>query len=105
MESVINEEIFDTVNAIRLACKGNRLPHYYSTRGTTLFTTDKGDNTFFFFLQWTNWQTEESQIVPCNKEEAFHFLYDLYGSSYTDTTDEDLDEILKKYFPNRTIAG
>ncbi|MGC2428448.1 MAG: hypothetical protein WA421_15540 [Nitrososphaeraceae archaeon] len=105
MESVINEEIFDTVNAIRLACKGDRLPHYYSTRGTTLFTTDKGDNTFFFFLQWTNWQTEESQIVPCNKEEAFHFLYDLYGSSYTDTTDEDLDEILKKYFPNRTIAG
>ena len=104
MESIINGEIFDTVKSIRLACKGNRLPHYNSTRGTTLFTTDKGDNNFFF-LQWTNWQTEENKIVPCDKEEAFQFLYNLYGSSYTDTTDEDLDEILKKYFPNRTIAG
>jgi hypothetical protein len=117
MENMINiEEGFDIINTKRLACKGDRLPHYNSTRGTTLFKNDNGNDdnsnsnnnntrSNFFFLQWTNWNEEESKIVPCNEEQAFQFLYDLYGSSYTDTTDEDLDEILKEYFPNKTIAG
>jgi hypothetical protein len=103
-----NIEVFDIINTKRLACKGDKLPHYNSTRGITLFKNDNGnDNTSsnFFFLQWTNWNDEESKIVPCSEEQAFQFLYDLYGSSYTDTTDEDLDEILNEYFPNKTIAG
>jgi hypothetical protein len=110
MENMINIEVFDIINTKRLACKGDKLPHYNSTRGVTLFKNDNGsnnDNTSsnFFFLQWTNWNDEESKIVPCSEEQAFQFLYDLYGSSYTDTTDEDLDEILNEYFPNKTIAG
>ena len=112
MENMINREVFDIINTKRLACKGDRLPHYNSTRGTTLFKNDNGNNddnnntgSNFFFLQWTNWNDEESKIVQCSEEQAFQFLYDLYGSRYTDTTDEDLDEILNEYFPNKTIAG
>ena len=104
--------LFDIVNATRLASKGDMVPHYTSTRGTTLFKTHKGEpdggsagSSSFFFLLWTNWHNERSEIIPCKEEEAFRFLYDLYGSRYTDTTDEDLDEILNEHFPNRTIAG
>jgi len=103
MADMTNREVLDIINVTRLACKGDRLPHYNSTRGTTLFKSDSGNN--FFFLQWTNWHKEESKILTCDEEQAFQFLYDLYGSRYTDITDEDLDEILKEYFPNRTIAG
>lgn len=115
MENMINIEVFDIINTKRLACKGDKLPHYNSTRGITLFKNDNGNDndndndnntsSNFFFLQWTNWDDEESKIIPCSEEQAFQFLYDLYGSSYTDTTDEDLDEILNEYFPNKTIAG
>jgi hypothetical protein len=107
MADTITKEVLDTINATRLACKGDRLPHYNSTRGTTLFKSDNDNNSNsnFFFLQWTNWHNEESKIIPCDEELAFQFLYDLYGSRYTDTTDEDLDEIMKEHFPNRTIAG
>jgi hypothetical protein len=101
-------ELFDTANAIRLASKGDMLPHYNSTRGITLFRTDKRDDydgINFFFLHWTNWQNEQSHLTSCTEEQAFQFLYDLYGSRYTDITDEELDYMLNQYFPNRTIAG
>ena len=100
--------LFDTANAKRLACKGDMLPHYNSTRGMTLFRIDNRDNhdeNNFFFLHWSNWQDEQSHLISCTQEQAFQFLYDLYGSRYTDITDEELDDILNEYFPNRTIAG
>ena len=109
MEMVANkQELFDTANAKRLACKGDMLPHYNSTRGITLFRIDNRDNydkNNFFFLHWSNWQNEQSHLISCTQEQAFQFLYDLYGSRYTDITDEELDDILNEYFPNRTIAG
>ena len=106
--AVRKHELFDTENATRLACKGDMLPHYNSTRGITLFRTDKrndygGNN--FFFLHWTNWQNEQSHLTSCTEEQAFQFLYNLYGSRYTDITDEELDYMLNQYFPKRTIAG
>ena len=109
MEIVVNKrEFLDTANAKRLACKGDMLPHYNSTRGMTLFRIDNRDNydeNNFFFLHWSNWQNEQSHLISCTQEQAFQFLYDLYGSRYTDITDEELDDILNEYFPNRTIAG
>ncbi|MFL6507512.1 MAG: hypothetical protein ACJ704_06200 [Nitrososphaeraceae archaeon] len=109
MDMVAKEEdLFDTANATRLACKGDMIPHYNSTRGVILFRTDKRndyDEDNFFFLHWSNWQNEQSHLISCNEEQAFQFLYDLYGSIYTDITDEDLDNILNQYFPNKTIAG
>ena len=109
MEMVANkQELFDTANAKRLACKGDMLPHYNSTRGITLFRiNNKGDydKNNFFFIHWSNWQNEQSHLISCDEEQAFQFLYDLYGSRYTDITDEDLDNILNQYFPNKTIAG
>jgi hypothetical protein len=104
IENLIESEILDTVNAIRLACQGDKLPHYNSTRGTTLFKSDNSLNNYcsrFFFLKWTKWQKEENQIIPCTEEQAFQFLYGLYGSRYTDITDEDLDELMRQHFPNR----
>jgi hypothetical protein len=109
MDMVANEEeLFDIANATRLACKGDMIPHHNSTRGVILFRTDKRndyDEDNFFFLHWSNWQNEQSHLISCEEEQAFQFLYDLYGSRYTDITDEDLDNILNQYFPNRTIAG
>ena len=109
MEMVANkQELFDTANAKRLACKGDMLPHYNSTRGITLFRIDNRDNydeNNFFFLHWSNWQNERSHLISCTEDQAFQFLYDLYGSRYTDITDEELDDMLNEYFPNRTIAG
>jgi hypothetical protein len=109
MEMVANkQELFDTANAKRLACKGDMLPHYNSTRGITLFRIDNRDNydeNNFFFLHWSNWQNEQSHLISCTEDQAFQFLYDLYGSRYTDITDEELDHTLNEYFPNRTIAG
>lgn len=100
--------LFDTANAKRLACKGDMLPHYNSTRGVILFRIDNSDDYqegSFFFLQWSNWQNEQSHLISCSEDQAFQFLYELYGSRYTDITDEELDDMLNEYFPNRTIAG
>jgi hypothetical protein len=109
MDMVVNkQELFDTANAKRLACKGDMLPHYNSTRGITLFRIDNRDDydkNNFFFLHWSNWQNEQSHLISCTEDQAFRFLYDLYGSRYTDITDEELDDMLNEYFPNRTIAG
>ena len=109
MEMVANkQELFDTANAKRLACKGDMLPHYNSTRGITLFRIDNKDDydeNNFFFLHWSNWQNEQSHLISCTEDQAFQFLYDLYGSRYTDITDEELDDMLNDYFPSRTIAG
>ena len=109
MNTVVRKhELFDIANATRLACKGDMLQHYNSTRGITLFRTHKRndyDGNYFFFLHWTNWQNEQSHLTSCTEEQAFQFLYDLYGSRYTDMTDEELDHVLNQYFPNKTIAG
>src|ERR671938_2073874 len=109
MNTVVrNHELLDTANAKRLACKGDMLPHYNSTRGMTLFSSDNRDNydeNNFFFLHWSNWQNEQSHLISCTQDQAFQFLYDLYGSRYTDITDEELDDMLNEYFPQRTIAG
>ncbi|HYZ50953.1 MAG TPA: hypothetical protein VE593_08700, partial [Nitrososphaeraceae archaeon] len=109
MDTMANkQELFDTANAKRLASKGDMLPHYNSTRGVTLFRIGNRDNyeeDNFFFLQWSNWQNEQSHVISCSEDQAFQFLYDLYGSRYTDITDEELDDMLHEYFPNRTIAG
>ena len=46
IENLTESEILDTVNAIRLACQGDKLPHYNSTRGTTLFKSDNSLNNY-----------------------------------------------------------
>lgn len=92
-------DLFNTINAIKLARKGDNFPYYTSIRGVTLFKGDNEGN--FFLLYWSKHDNEESKIIPCNEEQAFEFLYGLYGSKFTDTTDEDLDEILKKNFQDR----
>src|SRR5215467_4778875 len=96
-------DLFNTINAIKLACKGDNFPYYTSIRGVTLFKgTDKG---IFFFLHWSKYDNEESKILPCNEEQAYEILYGLYGSKFTDKTDEDLDELLKENFQNRLFVN
>ncbi|HEY7571236.1 MAG TPA: hypothetical protein VH796_07705 [Nitrososphaeraceae archaeon] len=96
-------DLFNTINAIKLACKGDNFPYYTSIRGVTLFKgTDKGS---FFLLHWSKYDNEESKILPCDEEQAYEFLYGLYGSKFTDKTDEDLDELLKENFRNRLFVN
>ena len=46
----------------------------------------------------------ENTLVSCTEEEAFDFLYSLYGSNRnSDVTDEEIDQILKIYLPNKSI--
>lgn len=96
-------DLLNTINAIKLACKGDNFPYYTSIRGVTLFKgTDKGS---FFLLHWSKHDNEESKILRCNEEQAYEFLYGLYGSKFTDKTDEDLDELLKENFQNRLFVN
>ena len=98
-----NADLSNTINALKLACKGDNYPYYTSIRGITLFKgITKGS---FFLLHWSKHDNEESKIVPCNEEQAFEFLYGLYGSKFTDKTDEDLDEILKENFQARLFIN
>ena len=44
-------------------------------------------------------------LASCTEEEAFDFLYSLYGSNRnSDVTDEEIDQILKFYLPNKSIS-
>jgi hypothetical protein len=94
---------FNTINAIKLARKGDNFPYYTSIRGVTLFKGNNEGN--FFLLYWSKDENEESRILPCSEEQAFEFLYGLYGSKFTDRTDEDLDEILKENFHDRLFVN
>jgi hypothetical protein len=96
-------DLFNTINAIKLARKGDNFPYYTSIRGVTLFKGNNKGN--FFLLHWSKHENEESRILPCNEEQAFEFLYGLYGSKFTDRTDEDLDEILKENFHDRLFVS
>jgi hypothetical protein len=50
-------------------------------------------------------QDPENTLVSCTEEEAFDFLYSLYGSNRnSDVTDEEIDQILKIYLPNKSIS-
>jgi len=94
---------FNTINAIKLARKGDNFPYYTSIRGVTLFKENNEGNFFLFY--WSKHENEESRILPCSEEQAFEFLYGLYGSKFTDRTDEDLDEILKENFHDRLFVN
>jgi hypothetical protein len=94
---------FNTINAIKLARKGDNFPYYTSIRGVTLFKENNEGNFFLFY--WSKHENEESRIIPCSEEQAFEFLYGLYGSKFTDRTDEDLDEILKENFHDRLFVN
>ncbi|MGH9974684.1 MAG: hypothetical protein ACRD8Z_02455, partial [Nitrososphaeraceae archaeon] len=50
-------------------------------------------------------QDPENRLVSCTEEEAFDFLYSLYGSNRnSDVTDEEIDQILKIYLPDKSIS-
>lgn len=95
-------DLLNTINATRLARKGNSFPYYTSTKGISLFKSSV--KKWFFFLYWSKLSEDESRILPCTEGQAFEFLYSLYGSKFTDTTDEDLDAILKEHFPGKIFC-
>jgi hypothetical protein len=118
----------DVVDPIRLAALGNRYPYHTSTQGVVLYKK-RGSEHGFLMLHWTiltpfcrasnegELQTnrsllnanplhdQENTLVSCTEEEAFNFLYSLYGSNRnSDVTDEEIDQILKIYLPNKSIS-
>jgi hypothetical protein len=117
----------DMLDPIRLAAVGNRYPYHTSTQGVVLYKKRGGEHSFLM-LYWTilssshqtgnegELQTDEilfkanlprntaNNLVPCTQEEAFDFLYSLYGSNRnSDVTDEEIDQILRIYLPNKSI--
>jgi hypothetical protein len=122
-------EISDMLDPIRLAAVGDHFPYHMSTEGIVLYKK-RNTNNGFLFLHWTvltlpslkEGKEGESltkstlrqpclagdprnRLVSCTEEEAFDFLYSLYGSNRnSDVTDEEIDEILKVYFPNKSIS-
>ncbi len=124
----IKYDMVDVVDPIRLAAVGNRYPYHTSTQGVVLYKK-RGIELSFLMLQWTiltelyqasnegELQTKrsllraipphdsENTLVSCTEEEAFDFLYSLYGSNrYSDVTDEEIDQILKIYLPHKSIS-
>jgi hypothetical protein len=118
------------VDPIRLAAVGDRYPYHTSTQGVVLYKK-RGSEHSFLKLHWTvlssplsscktsnegELQTKrslkeslsydpENTLVSCTEEEAFDFLYSLYGSNRnSDVTDEEIDQILKIYLPNKSIS-
>ncbi|MGE5662206.1 MAG: hypothetical protein ACM3X1_08165 [Ignavibacteriales bacterium] len=118
------------MDPIRLAAVGDRYPYHTSTRGVVLYKK-RGSAHSFLKLHWTvlsspsssckasneeELQTKRSlketlsydpgnTLVSCTEEEAFDFLYSLYGSNRnSDVTDEEIDQILKIYLPNKSIS-
>jgi hypothetical protein len=122
-------EISDMVDPIRLAAVGDHFPYHMSTEGIVLYKR-RNTNNSFLFLHWTvlsppslqegkegesltksslqqPWLAGDlrNRLVSCTEEEAFDFLYSLYGSNRnSDVTDEEIDQILKVYFPNKFIS-
>jgi len=125
----INYDMIDLVDPIRLAAVGDRYPYHTSTQGVVLYKK-RGSEHSFLMLHWTilpssSYQTSnkgelqpkrsllkaslphdpEITLVSCTEEEAFDFLYSLYGSNRnSDVTDEEIDQILKIYLPNKSIS-
>ena len=120
--------MMDIVDPIRLAAVGNRYPYHTSTQGVVLYKK-RGSEHSFLMLYWTivssshqagdegKLQTNEflfkanlpcnvvNNLVPCTQEEAFDFLYSLYGSNRnSDVTDEEIDQILRIYLPDKSIS-
>lgn len=118
----------DLVDPIRLAAVGDRYPYHTSTQGVVLYKK-RGSEHGFLMLYWSILsspsQTREegelktkrslqgtllphdpgNTLVSCTEEEAFDFLYSLYGSNRnSDVTDEEIDQILKFYLPNKSIS-
>lgn len=118
----------DLVDPIRLAAVGDRYPYHTSTKGIVLYKKRSREHTFLM-LYWTilssssrasekrELQTKkslerarlpqdpENRLVSCTEGEAFDFLYSLYGSNRnSDVTDEEIDQILKIYLPNKSIS-
>jgi hypothetical protein len=118
----------DLVDPIRLAAVGDRFPYHTSMEGIVLYKKRSSEHTFLM-LYWTilspssrasekgELQTKktlelarltqdpENRLVSCTEEEAFDFLYSLYGSNRnSDVTDEEIDQILKIYLPDKSIS-
>jgi hypothetical protein len=118
------------VDPIRLAAVGDHFPYHMSTEGIILYKKRNSDSGFLF-LHWavlapSSLQEEgkegesltkcspqqpalagdrRNRLASCTEEEAFDFLYSLYGSNrHSDVTDEEIDQILKVYFPNKSIS-
>lgn len=113
------------LDPIRLAAVGDRYPYHTSTEGAVLYRKRNTERDGFLILYWSvlsrpsfqgrekenQQQVKESQqnsairLVPCTEEEAFDFLYNLYGSNRnSDVTDEEIDYLLKTYLPNKSIT-
>jgi hypothetical protein len=115
---------------IRLAAVGDRYPYHTSTQGIVLYKKRGGQDSFLL-LHWTILSSSSSRrasdegglqtkwslsrktlphvpvntLMSCTEEEAFDFLYSLYGSNRnSDVTDEEIDQILKIYLPNKSIS-
>ena len=124
----IKYDMVDVVDPIRLAAVGDRYPYHTSTQGVVLYKK-RGSEHSFLMLHWTilklsyqasnegELQTKrsllkaipphdpENTLLSCTEEEAFDFLYSLYGSNRnSDVTDEEIDQILKIYLPNKSIS-
>jgi hypothetical protein len=126
----IKYDILDLVDPIRLAAVGDRYPYHTSTQGIVLYKK-RGAQDGFLMLHWTisssssicitrdegGLQTKGSvwretlshvpinTLMSCTEEEAFDFLYSLYGSNRnSDVTDEEIDRIMKIYLPNKSIS-
>jgi hypothetical protein len=124
----IKYDMVDVMDPIRLAAVGNRYPYHTSTQGVVLYKK-RGIEHSFLMLHWSiltplcqasnegelqtkrsllraiRPQEPENTLVSCTEEEAFDFLYSLYGSNRnSDVTDEEIDQILKIYLPNKSIS-
>jgi hypothetical protein len=125
----IKYDMVDMVDPIRLAAVGDCYPYHTSRRGVVLYKKRGGEHSFLM-LYWTilsssyqscdegDLQTNgflhkaslprdtANALVSCTEEEAFDFLYSLYGSNRnSDVTDEEIDQILRVYLPNNSISG
>lgn len=121
-------DMVDMVDPIRLAAVGDCYPYHTSRQGVVLYKKRGGESSFLM-LYWTilssscqacdegELQTNVSlhkarlpgdtanALVSCTEEEAFDFLYSLYGSNRnSDVTDEEIDQILRVYLPNKSIS-
>jgi hypothetical protein len=124
----IKYDMEDMIDPIRLAAVGDRYPYHTSRQGVVLYKKRGGENSFLM-LYWTilssscqacdegELQTNvflhkaslprdtANALVSCTEEEAFDFLYSLYGSNRnSDVTDEEIDQILRVYLPNKSIS-
>ena len=126
----IKYDMVDLVDPIRLAAVGDRYPYHTSTHGIVLYKK-RGVQGSFLMLHWTISSSSSTcltgdegglqakgsvsrgtlsnvpvnTLMSCTEEEAFDFLYSLYGSNRnSDVTDEEIDQILRIYLPSKSIS-